>query len=178
MSTYLEPILSHLGIYLDAKGFAITRFSYDGKSYQIDEMVISKKLSLELFLVQCENLKPVESAYVNNSKLALHGLSESNLKMIVTEIPEQYDKEAGINLKDTHEILSALLTDKKITIAETFAKSLAGDLTRYEIGDKSHSVLSLFYGIGIHCIHRQKNARNKKSYTTGQVYQGYSIAYW
>ena len=83
-----------------------------------------------------------------------------------------------MNLKDCHEILSALITDRKMEICQEHLKSLTTDLSRYEIGDNCHTVLALFHGIGIHAINQQRLANHRKGYTTGQTYQGYSIAYY
>lgn len=179
MSTYLNPPpLPHLGIYFDAKGYAITRFSCSEGYYQIDRMTVSKKCTLDGFIVDCEGMKPIKSAYVNSSKLAVYGLSQSGLSPVITSIPDDYDKDAPINLRDTHEILSALLTDRKIEIDSLYSKSLISELSRYEIGDISHSVLSLFYGIGVHNLHTQRETRVKRAYTTGHSYQGYSISHY
>lgn len=179
MSTYLNPpALPHLGIYFDAKGYAITRFSYREGCYQIDRMLVSKKCSLEGFIVDCEGMKPLKTVYINQSKLAVYGVSQLGLSPVITAIPDDYDKEAPVNLKDTHEVLSALLTDRKIEIDGLYSKSLISELSRYEIGDISYPVLSLFYGIGIHSIHIQREARVKRAYTTGQSYQGFSISHY
>lgn len=179
MNTCLNPpALLHLGIYFDAKGYAITRFSYREGCYQINKMTVSKKCTLDGFIVDCEGLKPVKSAYVNNSKLAVYGLSQLGLSPVITTIPDEYDKDGPINLRDTHEILSALLTDRKIEIDDLYSKSLISELSRYEIGDISYPVLSLFYGIGVHNLHTQRETRVKRAYTTGQSYQGFSISHY
>ena len=179
MSTYLKPpALPNLGIYFDARGYAIVRFTHTENRYQVTAMATSKKCSLELFLVHLANLETVESAYVNSSKLAVHGLSQLGIRAIITDIPTDYDREAPVNLRDTHEILSALITDRKMEICQEHLKSLTTDLSRYEIGDNCHTVLALFYGIGIHAINQQRLTNHRKAYTTGQSYQGYSIAYY
>jgi|688.fasta_scaffold700853_2 hypothetical protein len=167
-----------LGVYADVHGFGVNRFTYSNDVYQIDTIEHSPICSLDRFTDTISKLVPIKTAYTNASKLANHGLYKLGLQIISTDIPDEYDKESPFNLRDCHEIITSLLNDNRLIFKESVVKNIRSDLSGYVIGDNNHTVLALFFGIGIHAMNEQINFRRKGVYLSGNQFEGSSIAHW
>ena len=170
--------LNLLGVYADVYGFGVNRFQYSDGIYQIDIIEQSPICSLDRFTDTVSKLVPIKTAYTNNSKLSNHGLYKLGLQIISTDIPDEYDKESPFNLRDCHEIITSLLNDNRLMFKESVVKNIRSELSGYVIGDNSHSVLALFFGIGIHAINEQISFRRKGFYLSGNQYTASSVALW